>query len=526
MATVRVKLTKPLPHQLGPHQHPARYQLRNWGRRTGKDTLAFVEANIGRGPTDCPHLPGHCQRHLTKGRACWAGLRDGLDVVWLAPAHPQADLLWLEQIIPRCSNSAYEIHTQEKRVQLVGGGNLWVKSAADHDTVNSIRGMGANLGGIITNEASHFDLEYALTAVIAMATIDNGAWVTFQSTPKKGSYFNDLCLDAKAGLKNPASWLYSHLTFRDNIALPANARDSMAELITPGTDEWREEVEAELLAGGAGLVCPAWDARVHVKATDPPRSWPRAGGLDWGITAPTVLVLGASGSEDVILWYEHEFPREMTAWKKGHAAGRMLLRLPVIQYIAGDTSMWDTQDSGPTIAERFQAGLTEAMGAKAVMLVKANKGPQSVAAGVNLLQELTVWSGNPEALEDWQRPRLTVHPRCTTLVATLGRLQLAEPKPNKSVAIKDGQNDHAFDATRYYLASRPPKEEVDEVEILPEGMHPGFDKQMRRKRLGGLDPVEERHQDREEWRERVGGYGFQYDTRPDADLVEFTDEDI
>lgn len=516
--TVRVNLCKPLPHQLGPHRHPARYHLRNWGRRTGKDTLGFTEVNIGRGPVECPHPPGHCQRHLTGGRSCWAGLRDGLDVVWLAPAHPQADLLWLEQIVPRCNNPAYEIHTQERRVKLVGGGSLWVKSAADHDTINSIRGMGQKLGGVIVNEAAHLDLEYALTNVIAAATLDKGAWVTLQSTPMRGSFFNQLCFEAKDGSKDPSTWHYTHLTFRDNLSLPVNAEQSLSELIKPGTDAWREEVEAELLVGGSGLVVPMWDIRVHGQAPDPPASWPRAAGLDWGMRDPTVLVCGAQGPEDTIIWYEATF-RDMTAYKVGFTIGRRLMKLPWIEYIAGDTQMWDRQATGPTIAERFQAGLSDAMGAKAVQLVPANKGPGSVEAGVNLLQELMTWSGDPLNLKPWQRPRLTIHPRCETLISTLGRLVLDVAKPGKPVTIKTGQNDHAADALRYYLASRPPKEEIETVEAVEADVHPGFDVDLKRRRIRHANPIEERAADRERWRRDIGGYSF--DFGGESDLVEF-----
>ncbi len=438
----------------------------------------------------------------------------------------------MEQIIPRCSGPGFEIKTQDKRVEFKGGGrgSLWVKSAADHDTVNSIRGMGKKLGGVITNEAAHFDLQYALENVIGPATVDNGAWVTIQSTPRRGSYFNTICTEAKDGSR--PLWFYSHATFRDNSALPPNAEQSLAELVKPGTDAWREEIEAELLAGGAGFVCPMWDYRVHVHARNGiPPTWRWAAGLDWGTRDPTVVIIGAQGPEDTIIRYEFRYEGE-TAFKIGYKLGKVLMRLPAVEYIAADSQMFNRtdgnrQDRGPTLAERMQKGLQQAMQGQVVPLVSIVKGPGSVESSVDLLQELMAWSGNPEKPLPWQRPRLTIHDKCTNLIRTLPKIVLADPKPGKPASIKEGQDDHALDALRYYLMSRAPRSEDDTIEPIEKNRHPGFGRRGERKRRGAADPAVQRAEELEQLVERSQGrlMGFQYDTSTEGrDLVEYSED--
>jgi hypothetical protein len=170
-----------LPHQRLILDDDHRFKVVRAGRRFGKSRLSLRAAVCGHGPN-----------------MKYRGLMSGMDVAWIAPDYPQSLIIWNEEVRPRFSGRpGISLNKAEHTVTTEwNNATLYVKSA---EAIDGVRGIGANLAGVILEEAAHFDLEYAILGVIRPALMDNKGWALYQSTTKGGSYFNQICEEILAG---------------------------------------------------------------------------------------------------------------------------------------------------------------------------------------------------------------------------------------------------------------------------------------------------------------------------------------
>ncbi len=137
---------------------PHRYKLGRLGRRVGKSRGMLLAGVTGHGSPEGEASP-------------WPGIAQGVDVLWVALDFPQALSIWTEEIRPRFTGIAH-LHESEHWCRLPPpGGTLYVRSS---ENIDSARGLGANLGGVLFDECAKYDLEYAWRGQLSHCRDQNG----------------------------------------------------------------------------------------------------------------------------------------------------------------------------------------------------------------------------------------------------------------------------------------------------------------------------------------------------------------
>lgn len=440
-------LPLPQPHQREVVDRGERVKVLRWGRRTGKTRVAFLMSLLGHGGG----------RHL--------GLMHRLNVCWLAPNFKQAKILWDEEVWPRFHEFGTLNEQEMTAVPARGFGTLYIRSGHTRDAIDSIRGMGAQLAGVVVDEAADLDLEYALKQVVLPTLLDRAAWLVLSSTPRAGSYFNVVCKEAMAGLR--ADTWHSHKVPWDNPLLDPPAIEALVREYAADSPDLRQQVYAELLEAGVGLAFKEFNLSVHVLEDEPER---RAGvrwvaGIDWGYDQPGAVLLMAClpGGGDFIR--SEFYHREQTPYQVGFTVGQIWQGLAIPEWVAFDPSMLQVRDGGPTIVEEWGKGLRDALGPLAPPLVPAPAGKGSRYAGKQLLHERLRY----EPDRKWSIPRLRIHPSCRNLITQLATLPL-DSRTGEDVDTR--AEDHCYDCARYILMLREPRVGVPEHDTDP-NRHPG-----------------------------------------------------
>lgn len=478
-----------LSHQVPWRDLPQRFKLLRCGRRAGKDVFSLHAAVVGHGPPDCPGPPWCPRSPHPATEPCFRGLAHGLDVAWIAPTNPQALILWETEIVPRFKGKV-PVNEVERTVT-IGAATLWVRSA---EAIESVRGLGKRIAGVVVNEAAHMDLEYAWRSVIRPILMDNRGWAVIGSTTNCGSdgyrdpdtgnlrtpsYFNVLCQEVQDGKRDPLEWVCVHATAEQN---PKIAPSELASLIgeyPQGSVALQQEVYAELLTSAAGRAFPEFRPDLHVlREFHVPPNWRWAACLDWGYRRGYFAVCALGPDGDIVLVWEKVL-QGLSADQAGQACGLGSARFP-IEYIAVDSAMQANIGMGETLLEQFQRGFDRgAPRPWPVSIVPSVKGPHSIAAGTQVLHRYLAYRVAKDGkVPDWGRPHLRMTQECPELASVLKSLALDPRHPD---AYDTTGNDHAADAIRYLLGSRPPLADPWPAGFDPDS-HPGFDESYRRKR--------------------------------------------
>jgi len=472
-----VVIKAPLVHQEPVDESDAPRKVLRWGRRGGKTRWAYKAALTGHGPDgDWSQVIGRdeAERVDAWSGPLFRGVIHGYDVVWLARDYPQARAIWQEEVKPGLRGvTGIDVHDQERRVTFRGLGSLHVRTA---ENVDSIRGIGARVIGVIVDEAAFIDLEAALKDVILPVLVDNVGWLVLMSTTNAGpdgsldqegtkrtpSYFNMICEQIRAGERGP-DWREFYATAHDNPALSLSAIESLVDEYTLDSPELAQEVYAKLIVGGSGVAFPEWDDTVHLATYLPERDthnvyrW--AVGGDWGYAKPGGLWLIATSAERSLVRWEFYF-RGQTPYDAGYEWGQQLLRFPAPEWQAIDTPA--VADGGPNILEELQRGFNDAYRTGTVAFVNPPKGSGSRLTKAQLLHEhlkcdrdaIRAYQAEHGELPTWLLPKLQVHATdCPNLVRTLPRL----PKdPKKPGDVDTTAEDHPYDGVCAWLMARTP----------------------------------------------------------------------
>lgn len=496
---VELVIPEPLGHQRAFDESPARHKVGRCGRRWGKTRVVFKGSMVGHGPMVTERVvyagrgpdrqPRYRVEQLEAPEPLFRGIMHGFDVAWVVPSYKTANAIWNEEIVPRFrvleKVGVVRMNETDRFVEIVDHGRLFVVSA---ENIDAVRGIGANLIGVVVDEAAHLDLAYAHLQVFMPALTDNVGWTMYVSTTNAGldgnsdrlapSFFNRLCLEIEQGLRPAPQWAEFTGTAYDNEALDPVAIDALIAEYVPGSSALDQEVYAKLLTAGAGLAFPEWRRPLHSYATEPDEGWGALGGMDWGYASPGAFYVLYRGPGRRILVRRElyfngppraDFRQRLDAVAVGRRIGQLLLKLPSAQRpdaVAADSAMWAVTDGGASIAAKVQEGIdavfdehnatnrTVQQDLATPQLYPAPKGTGSRAARKQLLHELLAWTpdadGNP-TLEG--RPALTVHPDCTALVRTLPALP-SDPKDPEDVDTTS--EDHAYDALTYALIASVP----------------------------------------------------------------------
>lgn len=401
----------------------------------------------------------------------WPGLASGLDIVWIGQSIKQARNIWTEVVAPRMKAAGAYTNDTDMIAQLYGMGRFIVCTQEKH-SIQQVRGMGAQVGGMILDEVARWDdAESVFKEELAPILLDNTGWTIWTSMPHAGSYFNTMCDTIATGALGD-DWALFEGTAEDNPLIDPQGFADLVALYAPGDPRLQEEIYAKRLAGGAGLAFPEWDHRVHrlPERVLIPNHWRWCAGLDWGFSDPCVLTLAACGGEGEV-WVMWEYViREVPPFEVGRRLGELLpMQGALPEWVACDPDIFALK-GGPTFGELLQQGCDSVLGPQRVPFTPAPRGKESRHTRKGLTHEMLKWTpdknGQPQP---WAMPKLRIHPRCTYLLRTLPTLRRDE----KDIEDVDHLDSHGWDALTYLALARLPHV-AKPSERIPKDIHPGW----------------------------------------------------
>lgn len=154
-------------HQLPVLNDPARFKVAVCGRRWGKTALGLISTTVGHGDGK--------RRGALQGGKVW----------WVAPDYPTAEEIWRD-LKRLCKPIQSHKDETERRIELVTGGSVTVKSAHDPESL-----VGVGNDGVVIDEAAkvHPDAWYrSLRPTLS----DTGGWAVFIGTPNGYNWLHDI----------------------------------------------------------------------------------------------------------------------------------------------------------------------------------------------------------------------------------------------------------------------------------------------------------------------------------------------
>lgn len=424
--TRRILLPRPMPHQLPMLLSPARYKVLCCGRRWGKSVLALLAAVQGHGPEGSP-LKGAVQ---------------GGDVWWVAPSYPVASIVWRD--LKYALRDAWVDKSEEQlRITLPTGGSVQIKSA---DRPEGLRGMG--LDGVVIDEVRDMDEEVWAEA-LRPGLSDRQGWAMFISTPRGGSWFNRLLVDAQT----LDGWEWWQRPSRDNPTLTTEdlfqARQQM------GAAVFAQEYEADttLLAG---LAMPEFGVQHVVPVGEINPQWRRMASHDWGYNVPGHHLWGAVDPEGgIIIYREWSFrgldPEEI--------AQGVLYRQGTerMQTTWADPSIWQERRKAD-----LSQGMLETLREHGNLVL--SKADQYGKAGLYVQPASNQRVTGLQRIHTLLKPRLDGVPylrimeSCPILIRTLRSIQVNPDRPEDVITEYPAESvlrDDSYDAMRYLLMGVP-----------------------------------------------------------------------
>jgi hypothetical protein len=486
-------LPEPMGKQVEWLDSPASRKLFRVGRRGMKTRFAFIAALLGHGPG------------WEDGEPAMRGVLQGGDVVWIAQNYPNlTTVLWREEIVPRMGHLTdwINLNAQRHDVEIPGVGALMLRSG-DREAIDSIRGIGKRLFGVIIDEAAWLDLRGALQDVILLALTDNNGWLIIMSTTNAGpdggyddtgapqvpSYFNILCKEIEAGTRS-AEWVEFTGTAFDNPTLSPKAIQELIDEYPPDSPKLKQEVYAELLETGVGLALPGLSEATHmVEAFSPPAHWHAWLAFDWGYHHPWT-VGHYTIDEDGQVYKRESLIGRLDLPEQIDAKVRQAGIDPHKLVIHGSPDAWRTRVSskgkikgeftGPTVAEQLLN-----LGWRLIPAADAR------VAGLNNIRQYT-YIARPDV-----RPRFLWMdtPGNKACLAQMKRMSLDPANPEDALKVDADAagrgGDDYYDETRYGLMARPLLS-LAPVRQDEEGKAMGYDydKKQQRKRVTGEEALQ------------------------------------
>jgi len=186
-----------------------------------------------------------------------------------------------------------------------------------------------------------------------------------------------------------------------------------------------------------GAAFTEFDRDVHI--IDPfeiPINWDRIKGIDYGYASESACVWGAIDRDDnTLIIYRELYRKGLLATDLAHLIAEMELNDPMSVPGVLDTACWNrTGQTGPTVGETLvKAGHK---------LRRADK--NRVAGKIQIHEYLKVQQSG--------RPKLQIFNTCPNLIRELQSIPLDKNNPED---VNTHAPDHAYDALRYLIMSRP-----------------------------------------------------------------------
>ena len=215
MPTITIDVN-PTPAQTEIHNADVRFRVVDAGRRFGKTRLGVNE----------------CLETAAAGGRAW----------WVAPSYKMSEVGWrpLRRIAAKIPG--VEIHKGERSVKLPGGGEVWVRSA---DDPQSLRGEGLHF--VVFDECAYMKPE-TWSEAIRPALSDTNGRALFISTPRGRNWFWQIF---QRGQRKDDGWWSGRYATSDNPHVPQteieDAKKDLPEII------FLQEYMAEFVDDGGGV---------------------------------------------------------------------------------------------------------------------------------------------------------------------------------------------------------------------------------------------------------------------------------
>lgn len=400
----------------------SRFKVIVCGRRWGKTTLG-VHKCVGTA--------------LTGGR-----------VWWVAPTYKVAHIGWrmARHLARQLSHAGIEVNIREadRMISFPGDGEFWIKSADDPD---NLRGEG--LDGVVLDEFA-FMKQAAWSEALRPALSDKLGWAIFIGTPNGKNWAYQLYQLAQ--LRD--GWAAWTKPTRDNPYISLDEIEQAREEY-PTIELFQQEYEADF--GASQLqVYPTFNRQLHSWKWDVPEFDYFIGGLDFGgttigshksagifggVTKGGILVelyefeqSGPNVGERQIEWMAQcEAQALMLQKRHGHRANR--------------TFLWR--------ADKTQMRFIELMRTAGYSIMPSRGGPNSVQAGVQLVQARLQVRGDGKA-RIYYSPDLKAFPDAMERYR-YPELKDGDTKPQSPNPLK--VDDDLADAIRYQI-------EGEDIEVI------------------------------------------------------------
>ena len=167
-----------------------------------------------------------------------------------------------------------------------------------------------------------------------------------------------------------------------------------------------------------------------------PIGWERVKGIDYGYAAESCCLWGILDAQDgTLIIYRELYRKGLTGLDLGRIITEMEIEDPFSVQGVLDTSAWArTGTTGPTVGETLQQ-----LGHK---LRRADK--NRIQGKIQIHEYLK--------LQQSGRPRLQIFNTCPNLIRELQGIPLSKTRPED---VDTNASDHAYDALRYLIMSRP-----------------------------------------------------------------------
>jgi len=402
----------PLLHagQVEVHTSPARFKVLACGAQWGKSMLASAEAIA------CAAIGGHC----------W----------WIFPDHPLATIGWtyltgLAKQIPWC-----EIREGERMIRFPGnGGFAQIKS-----TGQLLRGRPLDLA--IFDEAAYTPEDSWEREVAPRLSTRKGK-ALFISTPCGYNWFHKLYeMGQDPAFSDWASWKFptaSNPFIDSNEIEAAKARLSW--------DSFRQEYLADFVVR-SGAVFPMFSRALHVREVEIDHNLPIFVGIDFGFRTFAAVLFQITSAGEVHVIGEMECNEQTT-----EAAIRRLTALPYgngkplaarIETIGCDPA----GDSRNLQTGRSDVQVLRGLIPSARVMFSTSAEHRSPEWGAARIRDMLLSADG--------KTRLYVAPHCRGTIRMMESMVYPEHREGsaeKPEPVKDGVNDHLFDALRYGLVN-------------------------------------------------------------------------
>lgn len=185
---------------------------------------------------------------------------------------------------------------------------------------------------------------------------------------------------------------------------------------------------------------PEFSRHTHVvEPFEVPSGWTKVRAADFGFSSPSAILWGAIDYDDNIWIYRELYVNRMTADQLGRMIREVESGDGRIYDAVLDSSCWARRgDRGPSIAE--------AMNAEGCRFRPSDRSPGSRISGkIEIHKRLVVD-------EDSGEPGIRIFENCPNLIRQLTSLPLDKNNPED---VDTKAEDHAYDALRYLVSSRP-----------------------------------------------------------------------